>query len=35
MIGCGQANVVFEDTSEFLGKGGGTLGASIRDESIM
>ena len=35
VIGCGQANVVFEEASEFLGKGGGKLGALIRDESIV
>ena len=35
MVGCGEANIILEEMSEFLSKGGGELRASVRDESIM
>ena len=35
MIGSGEANIIFEKASEFLGKGGGELWAPVRDESVM
>ena len=35
MVGSGEANIIFEETSEFLSEGGGKLRASVGDESIM
>ena len=35
MIGSGEANIILEETSEFLGKGRSKLRASVGDESIV
>ena len=35
MVGSGEANIIFEKASKFLGKGGGELWAPVRDESVM
>ena len=35
MVGSGEANIILEETSEFLSEGGGELRTSVRDESIM
>ena len=35
VIGCGQVNIEFKETSKFLGEGRGKLRATIRDEGIM
>ena len=35
MVGSGEANVILEEMSEFLSKGGGELRTSVRDESIV
>ena len=35
VIGSGQADVILEEMSKFLGKGRGKLRATIRDESVM
>ena len=35
MIGSGEANIIFEETSKFLSEGRSELGASVRDESVM
>ena len=35
MVGSGEANIIFEEMSKFLSKGGGELRASVGDESIM
>ena len=35
VIGSKKADVVFEDSSKFSGKGGSELWATIRDEGIM
>ena len=35
MAGSGEANVILEETSEFLSKGRGELRALVGDESIM
>ena len=35
MIGSGEANIILEETSEFLSEGRSELRASVRDESIM
>ena len=35
MIGSREVNIILEEMSEFLSKGGGELRASVRDESIM
>ena len=35
MVGGGEGEVVFEESGEFPGKGGGELWSSIRDASIM
>ena len=35
MIGSRKVNVVFEDSSEFFGKGRGKLWSAIRDKHIM
>ena len=35
MVGSREANIILEETSEFLSKGGSELRASVRDESIM
>ena len=31
----GEANIIFEEMSQFFGKGGGKLRATIRDERVM
>ena len=35
MVGSGEANIIFEETSEFLGKGRSELRALVRDKGIM
>ena len=35
MVGSGEANIILEETSKFLGKGRSELRASVRDESIV
>ena len=35
MIGSGEANIILEETSKFLGKGRSKLRASVGDESIV
>ena len=35
MVGHGEANIILEETSEFLGKGRSKLRASVGDESIV
>ena len=35
MVGSGEANIIFEETNEFLSKGGGELRALVGDESIV
>ena len=35
MVGSGEVNIVFEESSEFLGKGRSELRTSVRDESVM
>ena len=35
MIGSGEANIIFEEASEFFGEGGGELWTMVRDESIV
>ena len=35
MIGSRKANIVFEDSSKFFGKGRGKLRSAIRDKRIM
>ena len=35
MIGSGEVNIVFEETSKFLGESRSELRASVGDESIM
>ena len=35
MIGSGEANIIFEEMSEFLGKGRSELRASVGDEGIV
>ena len=35
MISSGEVNVVLEETSELLGKGGSKLRTMIRDESVV
>ena len=35
VIGSGEVNIIFEEMSEFFGKGRSELRTSVRDESIM
>ena len=35
MIGSREVNIILEETSEFLCKGGSKLRASVRDESVV
>ena len=35
MISSGEANIILEETSEFLSEGGSKLRATVRDESIV
>ena len=35
MISSGEANIILEETSEFLGKGRSKLRTLVRDESVM
>ena len=35
VVGGGEADIIFEETSEFLSKGRSELRASVRDESVM
>ena len=35
VVRSGESNIVFEDSSEFLGKRRGELGSSVRDEGVM
>ena len=35
MVGSGEVNIVFEETSKFLREGGGKLRASVGDKNIM
>ena len=35
MIGGGEGDVVFEEACEFVCEGGGKLGASVGDDSVM
>ena len=35
VIGCGQANIVFKETSEFLDEGRGKLRAMVQNNSLQ